>query len=394
MTKYRGLRRRTIWIAVSILVCLIRVLAAEPSSGKTLSVLNLRDYGWQSPDPIHPHETDTTTSRSIAIDHLGRILVGFPVRERGGLATRERPALSFKVVRFSPDGKVDLSLSLPANGWRNNSLYLSERDQVIVRANTDLQLLQSDSWQVGNENPRWTTILPCGSNCRVAQSPSRRTFLIYDLDPSVAVIDTFRLPTVERCSKPHDETYLITDTYAYFTEQTRQLDLLTYRWPLCDYERRVEMPLHIRGRFTVLNDQLFIADADAFVTNATHPDKDSNRTLIVMSLDNHVKFRQKMGSHELWDNFWVPIQISERGNRIAVDVITERGGSETLDISSHMTARRIAVYDINAGKELASIPVSPKHRYRYEFDLSPDGRRLAVLEDDTVRVVDLEEKRP
>jgi hypothetical protein len=58
-----------------------------------------------------------------------------------------------------------------------------------------------------------------------------------------------------------------------------------------------------------------------------------------------------------------------------------------------VTARRVAIYDIEAGKELASIPVNPKHRYRCEFDLSPDGHRLAILEDDTVKVADLEEAR-
>jgi hypothetical protein len=87
----------------------------------------------------------------------------------------------------------------------------------------------------------------------------------------------------------------------------------------------------------------------------------------------------------------VPIRSSERGDRIAVDILTTRGGNRTLDISSHVTARRIAVFDIEAGKELASVPVNPAHRYRFEFDLSQDGRRIAILEDDAVKVVDLEE---
>jgi len=65
-----------------------------------------------------------------------------------------------------------------------------------------------------------------------------------------------------------------------------------------------------------------------------------------------------------------------------------------LDISAHATARRIAVYDIEAGKEEASIPASVKHRYRLEFDLSPDGHRLAILEDDIVRVIDVDVAKP
>jgi hypothetical protein len=59
--------------------------------------------------------------------------------------TRDQPALSFHAVRFSTDGKSDFSVALPTNGWRSNSLYLSDTDQIIVRANDSLQLLQSDS---------------------------------------------------------------------------------------------------------------------------------------------------------------------------------------------------------------------------------------------------------
>jgi len=74
-----------------------------------------------------------------------------------------------------------------------------------------------------------------------------------------------------------------------------------------------------------------------------------------------------------------------------VDILTTRGGNRALDISSHVTARRVAVYDIEAGKQQSSTPVSAKHKYRFQFDLSPDGRRLAILEDDVVKVVDLKE---
>jgi hypothetical protein len=98
-----------------------------------------------------------------------------------------------------------------------------------------------------------------------------------------------------------------------------------------------------------------------------------------------------MVKHELADSLWAPIQSSEKGDRIAVDILTTRGGNRTLDISSHVTARRIAVYDIEAGKEVTSVSVNSTHPYRFEFDLSPNGRRLAILEDDVVKVVDLEE---
>jgi hypothetical protein len=48
------------------------------------------------------------------------------------------------------------------------------------------------------------------------------------------------------------------------------------------------------------------------------------------------------------------------------------------------------VYNIETGKEVASIPASIKFHYRFSFDLSPDGRHLAILEDDIVRLVDVD----
>jgi hypothetical protein len=59
-------------------------------------------------------------------------------------------------------------------------------------------------------------------------------------------------------------------------------------------------------------------------------------------------------------------------------------------ISGHVTARRIAVYDLEAGKDITSIPIATNHRCCFEFNLSPDGRRLAVLEDGEVKVIDLQ----
>jgi len=48
------------------------------------------------------------------------------------------------------------------------------------------------------------------------------------------------------------------------------------------------------------------------------------------------------------------------------------------------------VYDVEAAKEIASIPAAVKYHYRFAFDLSPDGHRLAILEDDVVRIVELD----
>jgi hypothetical protein len=189
---------------------------------------------------------------------------------------------------------------------------------------------------------------------------------------------------VRQCAATTDARIInnITDKFAYFSGETRQLEPFTYRWPLCDYDHRVELPVHDLGYGQFLNDQSFLVGAKG---EKDHP------LLEVVSPEGQVKFRQPMAKHEGWRSAWQPIPADEGGDRIALDLITMRGGNETLDISGHITARRVVVYDIETGKELASVPVTPLHRYpAFEFNLSPDGHRLAILDDDVVRIADIE----
>jgi hypothetical protein len=344
-------------------------------------VVNLRGYGWEPPDS---HEVDWP---SIAVDHAGRVIVGFAVRARNGLVTRGQPSLDFHIVRFSHDGKEDLSLSVPTNARGRNSIYLSDTDQIIARANDSIQLLQAGAG--GSKEQVWKILAPCTLRCLVEQSYSRHTLLLYtaEADP-MTLIRLSQQSAVQRCGKAPQliesaedkiQNYptSITDEFAYSLGGRE-----AYRWPLCDYEHREEMPLLVNGRWTVLNDRVFVGN--------TYNTRKNQWGLEVILSDGQVKFRPDIVKHESAHSLWAPIRGSERGDRVAVDMSTVRGGSRALDLSGHLTARRVAVFDIEAGKEIASIPVKTKHHYRLEFDLSPDGHRLAILEDDMVKVFNVE----
>jgi hypothetical protein len=376
-----GLKTCSLWAFLAILIWAGQPVPAQ-SRTEGVVVLNLRSYGWEPPDRLD-HSNPV-----IAVDHNGRVLVGFTVREHTGLVTRSQPSLGFRIVRFSPDGKMDLSLSLPTNAAGRTAIYLSDTDQIIARANDSLQLLQADE---GNSQATvWKILAPCTARCYVTQSHSRHTLHLYteNADPPVTIVRLSQQPVLQSCGKAHqfiksaedsiqNFPQSITDDFAYFSS-----DGQPYLWPLCDYEHRVELPLRIHGRWMVLNEKLFVLD-----TYSSHTD---DRGVDVISSDGQVRFRAKMAKHESADSLWEPIRASERGDRMAVHILTLRGGIRTLDIDSHITGRRIAVYDIEAGKEVASIPGSLKYHYRFAFALSPDGVRLAILEDDVVRVVDLD----
>jgi hypothetical protein len=73
---YRSLKQLGTCTVAVMLICAGRLLAAQPPTVK-IAVLNLRDYGWEPPDPIHIHEIDTVRRGSVAVDHRNRVLVGF-----------------------------------------------------------------------------------------------------------------------------------------------------------------------------------------------------------------------------------------------------------------------------------------------------------------------------
>jgi hypothetical protein len=298
-------------------------------------------------------------------------------------------------VRFSPDGKADLSVSLPTNKAGRTGIYLSDTDQIVARANDSLQLLQTD--EKTSQEGVWKILAPCALRCHVKQSVSRHTLVLYteNANPPLTIVRLSPQAVLKRCGKGQQllksnedkfQNYpeSITDEFAYFAGVTPQLQEFTYRWPLCDYDHRVDMPFTIRGRWTVLNDKLSVVNTYAGGKGNT------NEGLKVISSDGLVKFEPTLAKHESAGSLWVPIRSSERADRIAVDIFTVRGGSLALDISGHLTDRRVAVYDIEAREESASIPIDTKNHYRFEFDLSPDGHRLAILEDDVVKVVDLQ----
>jgi hypothetical protein len=116
---------------------------AQSQTAKVLK-LNLENYGWQPLPKQQRGEWGGTRSQLISIDHQGRILVGFTVRENYSLATREQPGLSFHILRLTSDGKVNLSLVLPTNSFFTNGLYLGSYDQIFARANGTLQWMSEE----------------------------------------------------------------------------------------------------------------------------------------------------------------------------------------------------------------------------------------------------------
>jgi hypothetical protein len=364
------------------LVLAMLLWAGKPFRGQprtdTAVVINLREHGWEPPSRYQYDKP------SITVDNEGRVLVGFTVQARGGLVTRNAPSLDFRILRFTSEGKLDLSVSLPTRMKSSNGIYVSDTDQVIARANDRLELLEANDGE-----GVWKVL--CAQWCGVLQSPTRHTLVLLTkrADPPARIMRFSQKPVLQPCAsasqsaqsrddKIEIKTRSITDEFSYSYRPGPEG--FAYRWPLCEPDRRVELP---RTFDFVLNDGFFLT------TTFTHRIGSTDQKLEVISPDGQVKFALPMLKYEsVVGNDG--IRGSAQGDRIAAHIVTLRGGNLTLDVGAHATSRRIVVYDMDTAREVVSIPVSLKQHYRFDFDLSPNGRHLTILEDDIVRMVDLE----
>ena len=352
----------------------------------------LEVYGWQplpQRQPGQHGEQPGTPSHLISIDHNNRILVGFSARENYNLASREHPGLSFHILRFTPEGKLDVSVVLPTKDYFTNGLYLGAKDQILARANDILQVLPAAS-KIANEDVTWRALTACPIYCYVSYSASRRAMILrtsekpLDSDNSTyTVIDTSSSSPsiVKTCSRMAFSAQKITDKFAYWPNYDRDDDR-TVAFPFCDVDNYQELPLTHVGGFFPLNDEAFLL---------LDFDKDRRGVVKLVGRNGQIRFqhtmREKNEVPQYYFGFWAT--SDERGDRFAFTVDTWRGGSRLFDISGKLVARRIVVYE-ETGRELASVPVSTVYHRDFDFSLSPDGHRLAILEEGIVTVVDMQ----
>jgi len=358
-----------------LFLCVCSVSYAQTQVAKVTKI-KLEDYGWQ-PVPDR-RQFGHTYSHNLWIDHKGRVLVGFTVREDHALATREHPGRSFHILRFTAEGKPDLSLVLPANDWYKNEFYLGPDDQIFARANDALQLFSEGSQ---GQSGSWQPLASCPENCFISQSFSRRTLLfgaktpVSGRDrPTYTFLDASSSPprVVRTCSQMAPYATSITDKFVYRGNYDRDDDL-TVRFSFCDVEHYEDFPQWGRGGGYVLNDETLLK-VDPFGARLLGP-------------EGQVKFSLKPPKHDLMDYF--KITTDERYDRFAFMVDAIRGEHPLLDIGGHLVARRVLVLD-ETGKQLASIPTDIHYHMDTNFSMSPDGHRLAILDDGVLTIAELQ----
>ena len=336
-----------------------------------------------------------TVKLLMRVDSKGHVLVGYTAREDAELATRGSPRLSFHILRFTPDGKLDLSVWLPTDNLPDNAIFLDAQDHILVVANETLQMLTGDD-QTPTQQRTWKPLTSCSwssQRCRIVQSPThRKLFVIRCVGPnpncnepvSTAYDTSLPEPQVLRtCVWRGGGT---TDKFGYLWGWDR--GYFTRRYPLCDLDRPEELPLHDRVS-DVLSDDLFFAAGV----------KKKRWEIGAVTTKGDTKFRVVLSKHDMPALNIGYVKGNAAGDRFAIVIDTLGGGSDALDIGGHLAARRVVVYNSDSGAQLTSLSVYPPVPHYgvalgivpgFTFDLSPDGHVLAVLSEGVLTIARVE----
>jgi len=86
--------------------------------------------------------------------------------------------------------------------------------------------------------------------------------------------------------------------------------------------------------------------------------------------------------------------VAQEGQFVAVSLDTVEVEKHLLsESSSRVTATHVAVFDLNKRKRIFTVNVEPLPRDDYDFALSPDGSKVAILNDRTVSVYQVARER-
>lgn len=400
--------KRCFWILQLVFALGVPCVQAQsrPANPPKITQIKLEQYGWQRLPPPARHEAWPTEAQLMRVDSKGRVVIGCPGREGTELATRGNPKLSFHVLRFTPEGKLDLSVSLPTDNLPDNAVFLDAQDRIFVVANQILQMLTGDD-QTPTQQRTWKPLTSCSWSsqyCQISQPPSRRKlFVIRCLgpvqrklcdDPVTTAYDTSSSEpqVIKACVYRASRSGMLSDTFGYGSGWKGGTDrplYFTRRRPLCNPDAPQELPLDDLV-CAVLNDDLFVVD---------RLDKKKRWEMGVVTAHGDAKFRLRLAKHESPALSTTYAKGDALGDRLAFVIDTLRGGSSALDIGGHLAARRVAVYSSESGAQLISLSVYPPVPHYgvalgivpgFTFDLGPEGDVLAVLSEGVLTIAEVE----
>jgi hypothetical protein len=349
--------------------------------------VSLKACGWE-PEPLVVHHTGYVPLK-LAFDHRGNLWTGYTKKSQQ-VVPRSTPELGaqYNVVELSGNPtQCVVQMKLPTTESSPVAVLFSDKDDMLVVANDKLHVVD----QNGFKERAAFDLLRASDQARyqVLQSPQRKSLVALAdgftrAESSYTWLDSASLQVLHSCSYPPVPEHYV--RLRSFADDGRFIEVehgpgTQSHWisegRYCS-AKTIIPPDHIQPAAAIM-----LESETAYFRD--NPLNDNLPSIVVYdragnllhSVPGHDKESMSANGGAV---------VSEDGRRAAVLLNITSGGARWLDISNHVAARRVDVYDTATWTRIAQISLSAKGEAELAF--SPDGKTLAIQADDVVQFYD------
>jgi hypothetical protein len=351
--------------------------------------LSLKTCGWE-PEPVIVHHSGYVPSR-IAFDHQGNFWTGY-IKKTQQLVPRSAPEFGteYNLVEVSGNStECVVRIKLPTTESSPVAALISNKDNLLAVANDKLHEIDPKTFK---ERTEFDLLRPDQARYKIMQSPGRKSLVVITegftrADSTYGWLDPDSLAVRDLCSYPPAQNHGQHTGFRSFADDGRfsELDYDESQHPAfwlaggkyCSPKERIP-PEHIQPAAAIMLE----SETAYFRDNLLNDNLPSivvydRAGTLLHSIPGHDKESMSADSG---------VAVSEDGRRAAVVLDIASGGVRWLDISNHVAARRVDIYDTTTWTRIAQIKLSSKGEAELAF--SPDGKTLAIQTNDLVQFYD------
>jgi hypothetical protein len=328
---------------------------------------------------------DPLAAMVIQRDRPGVIFLGddrvvvYEVDSTGKLSSRTNPDVSSSFLLHASVYSADVGHFLLTKDWPTHAHYSSIQvtaGGLLVRTGEKLTLLSQDFRQINQ------ITLPDLDRCIISISGTQRTILANCLSNKLKIsrFDVFdgnnlQLKYSWSESPPLYRGYTVTDSGIIDSDVSKPA-LIFSKFA----SRKWDAIVKSTGTCSLLT---IVADNWVFKECRDLTLK-KRSNLVLSSMDGQILMTDQFDKGE---NLLDGPKISKNEQFAAFSLGTTAVKSRILSESSEVrVATHVAVYDLRLKKRVQTVNISPLPKNDYDFALSPDGSKLAVLNDQQVSV--------
>ena len=307
-------------------------------------------------------------------------IVVYEVDSTGKLSSRVSPEISSSFQLHASIFTSDAGLLVSTKDWPTRAHYsslLATAGGLLVRTGDDLTLVSKSFVEIA----KFT--LPNLDRCTLSVSATQRTILSNCLsnEQKISRFDvldgsTLQLKYSWSEAPPLYQAYSVTDS-GRVASDLAQRGLIFSKFASRRWDRIVKSTKTCRYLPIIL--------ADNWVFNLCQDlSRQKHSTFTLSAVDGKVSMEDQFDVGENCSN---GPKISENGQVVALSLNTTKLKTRLFEesIEQHISTH-IAVYKLPLKTRVLTINVFPLPKNNYDFSLSPDGSKLAVLNDSRVSV--------